>query len=335
MDDAMLPTQTLYTAPEGNGSEQPERPSGDGCERSLHASGEPTADSPDKQAPFLIELRRVNDREGGHFRPEAILILTPFLRTSGLLRTLPAEDLASLLYMLTFLTPNGDILPTVPELALAMGIAAAAVRYRMERLMRGSWQGKPLVLLLKRDSGLHAYALSPALVAVRLAREGSPASDPVIHVGSRAAVIAHSRAAHTKPRQYVEEMIARLNNWDRPGPTHDERGNPLPPDETRILHTRLTLAGVAQEQANMLLVHYPLDRIREQLDWLPLRYAKSPARFLVAAIEKNFSPPRGIDLPPISPSDSMDVLQPQDDAVQAPENGSEPEDTSDRSHAAS
>jgi hypothetical protein len=306
MDD-LLPTQTLYDATEESGMAVPDAPHQRSDERPVRASGDSAADPPTgQQAPFVIELRRA-DLQYGHFRPEAVLIVTPVLRTGGLLNVLPTEDLASLLTLLTFLTPNGDILPTVPELAGAMGVAERAVRYRLERLMRFSWQGKPLVFELSRESGLHAYTVSPALVAVREEKARRPDDiGPVLRTAGREAVIAHSRAAYNKPRQYVEEMIAKLNNWDVPDATHDEKGNELPPDEARTLRTRLVLAGVARAQADLLLAHYPLERIRDQLDWLPLRYAKSPARFLVAAIEKDFAPPRGLpSMPPPAPEDGQ------------------------------
>ena len=295
MDD-LLTTRTIYTAQEDAGAVLPDPPRRPDNDILLHQAPEP--DAPQKRTPFIIELRRVDDVEGGHFRPEAVLIVTAFLRTSGLLKALAAEDLASLLTQLTFLTPNGDILPTTPELARALGIADRAVRYRMERLMGRLWQGKPLVLELKRASGLNAYTVSPELIAVR---QETPRkhldSHQVLPPSSREAVIARSRATYAKPRREVEAMIARLNNWDLPGPAREGPGDDTSLDETRTLQTRLMLAGVPREQADVLLARYPLARIRAQLDWLPLRGAKSPARFLVAAIEKDFDPPRGLSLP--------------------------------------
>jgi hypothetical protein len=316
MDD-LLPTQTLYDATEEGGAAVP---SAQGGPTSVRAPGDSAGSAPaNEKTPFVIELRRADVRDG-HFRPEAVLIVTPILRTGGLLNALPTEDLASLLTLLTFLTPNGEILPTVPELAGAMGVAERAARYRIERMMRFSWHGKPLVFELRRDSGLHAYTVSPALVAVREDTSHRPDDGPVLRTGSREAVIAHSRAAYNKPRRDVEEMIARLNNWDVPGPSHDEMGNETPPDETRTLHTRLVLAGVARAQADMLVANYPLHRIRDQLDWLPLRYAKSPVRFLVAAIEKDFAPPRGLPttLPPDSEQAKPDDTSPSPNDLSGP-----------------
>ena len=324
MDD-LLTTQTLYSLSE-NEATSPGRlpdppdntpPDTSGghvwrTDRKLRGS----ADSADEsQTPFIVELRRVDDAQSGHFRPEASLIVTSFLRTGGLLQALPAEDLSSLLYMLTFLTPNGDIIPTLVELAQAMDVSERAAVYRMERLMQFRWQGKPLVISLSRPSGLHAYAVSPSLITVRHALQPADAeSSGGPRLAGREAVIAHSRATYGKPRRYVEEMIAKLNNWDLPGAVPERGFDDAVSDEVRTLQTRLMLAGVSRAQADMLIAQYPLAHIRDQLEWLPLRYAKSPARFLVAAIEKNFAPPRGISQLPPSERESGSASPPTPDA---------------------
>jgi len=47
----------------------------------------------------------------------------------------------------------------------------------------------------------------------------------------------------------------------------------------------------SKEEAASILERFPLGVIQQQLDWLPYRHAKSPARFLVAAIEGNYEAP--------------------------------------------
>ena len=219
------------------------------------------------------------------------------------------------MYLLTFLTPSGDIVPTHVELVQAMGVPERSVRYRMERLMQCQWQGKPLVLTLIRNSGLDAFMVSPELITVRTAPASAP-PEPYQgpRVASREAVIARSRATYAKPRREVEAMIARLNNWDLPVGNSNEQIGESPSDASRELQTRLMLVGVSKAQADLLLAHYPLPHIRDQLAWLPLRFANNPARFLVAAIEKNFAPPRGTPLPP-----------PNSEVTTAPPNNTIPE----------
>ena len=45
--------------------------------------------------------------------------------------------------------------------------------------------------------------------------------------------------------------------------------------------------------ARLLADHDPA-KVRRQLDWLPLRNAHDPARFLVAAIQKDYAPPASV-----------------------------------------
>ena len=62
------------------------------------------------------------------------------------------------------------------------------------------------------------------------------------------------------------------------------------------LAQRLLAVGVRHDQVDALLAGHPAQDIADQLDWLPLREAKSPARFLVAAIENRYAPPARIRL---------------------------------------
>jgi len=107
--------------------------------------------------PFVIEQYRGEPGAGGSFRPAARLLLTSALRTSGLWHALPPDELRDLTLLLTFLTPNGRIQPTLPELAGAMRASHVQTRARMLRLSRRVWSGQPLVTELTRQSGLDAY----------------------------------------------------------------------------------------------------------------------------------------------------------------------------------
>jgi len=104
----------------------------------------------DKDFPFVIEQYRGEQGTGGSFRPAARLLLTSALRTSGLWSTLPPDELRDLTLLLTFLTPNGRVQPTLPELAGAMQASHAQARARMLRLSRRVWRGQPLVMELNR-----------------------------------------------------------------------------------------------------------------------------------------------------------------------------------------
>ena len=63
-----------------------------------------------------------------------MVAVTPHLRTSGLLATLPGEDVKSLLCVLTFVTANGRIEPSLPEVAGALNVPESKARDRLLRL---------------------------------------------------------------------------------------------------------------------------------------------------------------------------------------------------------
>ena len=42
---------------------------------------------------------------------------------------------------------------------------------------------------------------------------------------------------------------------------------------------------------------FPIRLIEQQLDWLPYRQARNPVRFLIAAIENAYAPPRELPYP--------------------------------------
>ena len=234
-----------------------------------------------EETPFLIELHRREQTPGGYFRPAASLTITPALRTCGLLQALPAEEVKSLLFLFTFLSPNGWCRPSVPELAEAMRLSEAKVRARMARLAAFSWLGRPLVTEVRRESGLDAFVPAPTIVAVREAPQQPVAPEvPLYRAAGREAVIAHSRAHYARPRAQVEQEIAEMMGWKEEGDS---------PEAT--LRRRLLSVGLLREQVDLLLAQFPQERIARQLEWLPYRNAKNPAALLVAAIEGDYEAP--------------------------------------------
>lgn len=237
--------------------------------------------------PFVIELERVREK-GNHFRPLASIRLTNALRASGLLLSLPAEEVKSLLFVLTFLSPNGYCAPSVLELASAMRVSQMKVRSRMRRLVEFRWQGKPLLMEIRRESGLDAFVPGPQLVEVRERQPGPedigsyavPDQDTAPYGPTRREeVIAFSREHYARPRAEVEQAMARRMGWD-------EDGTPA-----GRIRRKLTDLGVTRDQAERLISQFLLPEIERQLEWLPYRRAKNPAAFLVAAIEGGYDEP--------------------------------------------
>ncbi len=245
----------------------------------------------DQDAPFVVEKYRVGLRTGSTFQPAARVLITSGLRTSGLWSALPADELRDLTLMLTFLTPNGRIQPTLPELSEAMRVSSAQARARMLRLLHRQWQGQPLIKELVRPNGLDAYLPAKHLVVSYDEPEETdkPLSPvPSVTRAGREALIAHSRAEYAAPREAVEADIAARMGWGPPTFAHD------PPEiaaQKRLLYVRLDEQGMTKHQALDVLSRFDLDIVRKQLDWMPHRAAKNPGRYLMSAIENNYDPP--------------------------------------------
>jgi hypothetical protein len=233
--------------------------------------------------PITIALERLDETKNGDFRPGAFVKLTSDFRTCGFLASLPAEDVKNLLFLLTFLTPNGDIQPTVDQLAEAMQVSQAKVRSRMQRLERFRWQDKPSVVLLQSETGLDRYTIAPHLIMVQEAPSQALETAPPIQAAGREAIIAYSREHYARPRAEVERLIAEQNGWELPEGSVDE--------ETADARRRLLSVGVTKDQADFLLGSFEVERIQRQLEWLPYRNARNPASLLVAAIEHDYEEP--------------------------------------------
>lgn len=196
--------------------------------------------------PFEVERYREVLGSGGTFRPAARLLLTQGLRTSGLWSVLPIEELRDLTLMLTFLTSNGRIQPTLPELSEAMRVSSAQARARMLRLSHHHWQGQPLLRELIRQNGLDAYLPAKHIVVSYEEPEVSIQPGPPVPSEPRAgreALIAHSRARYAAPRAEVEADIASRMGW---GPPTFEDDPPEVAAQKRLLYTSLDEQGMTR-----------------------------------------------------------------------------------------
>jgi len=242
------------------------------------------------EPPLVIRHVRQDVRRDGHFTPSAVVAITPHLRTSGLLASLPGEEVKSLLAVLTFVTANGRIEPSLPEVAGALNVSESTARERLLRLQTFLWQGEPLLHSRQRELGLDVYAPAPGLIA-RQEEDGtteSPmANEPVRVAAPREAIIAHSRENYARPRAEVERIIAEQMGH------HKEEDADTPEGSAR---RRLRALGVPTEFVERIIQNHPLEVIAEQLDWLGHRHAKNPARLILAAIENRYEPPARVSL---------------------------------------
>jgi len=108
---------------------------------------------------------------------------------------------------------------------------------------------------------------------------------PLENRAGREAVIAYSRARYANPREEVERIIAEQYGHD-PAELGD--------GPEAVARRQLSGLGVPRDTVNALLTEHSLEEITDQLKWLPLRGAKSPARFVVAAVQGDYAPPVGV-----------------------------------------
>ena len=242
--------------------------------------------------PFVVERYQQEREASGAFRPASRLVMNAAIRTSGLWRDVPPEELRDLVLLLTFLTPNGWIQPTMPELAEAMQASHAQARGRMLRLSRRVWRGQQLVRELNRQNGLDAYLPGRHLVDSQeeVQEVTSPVSSVVLSEprAGRERLIAHSRARYVTPRADVEADIARRMGWGMPLFEDEE---PSVAEEKRQLYEKLSEQGLPKDKALDVLGRFDLGLVRSQIEWMPHRGAKNPARYLMAAIENNYEAP--------------------------------------------
>ena len=238
----------------------------------------------------ILVMPRDVGREGA-WRPDAFVSLTKTLRTSGFLMALPPEDFKSLLMMLTFLSPNGHCTVMVQQLATAFHLSPHKTRARMNRLVEFRWLEQPIIRYHKAESGVETYALMPGFVPVIEEQvQRSPA--PLLKAVPREVVIEHSRRKYARTRAEVEAEIAKLNNWKPIGEKMSVEAKPLNPQTAKV-REKLIQAGLLEQQADDLLDRYDVPRIERQLEWLPLREARSPVGFLLSAIKNDYEAPPG------------------------------------------
>ena len=240
--------------------------------------------------PFVIEHRLVPSAEkASRLRPEARLFVTEALRTSGLLASLPDREVKNLLWLLTYLHPNGRILAPLNLIARDMGLSEREVRKQLLVLATTYWRSHPIVQHLTEDT-LERFTLSSPLLGEETleASLNLPIPEPLYTAVSREEVVATSREKYSRPREEVEKIVmAQLDH-------HPEEMADTPEGEVRRGLMRLS---ISREQISQLIEEFGVVACLRQLEWLPLRAAKNPSRYIVAAIQDNYSPPRGARLP--------------------------------------
>jgi len=239
--------------------------------------------APHPEKPFLVEIRQERPERNGSFVPASSLKVTESFRTSGLLQALEPDDLKSLIYLLTFLTPEGHCTVSSPILASGMQLSTNQAKARMHRLAKRRFMENAIITEVAHQNGLFTYSLHPRWIAYEHLAVSPPHPTSPLQAAPRSVVIAHSRQQYARPRAEVEQMIAEQLGHDT---TETE--------EEKKLRIRLENAGLNSQQAKDTIAAHPADAIAQQLDWLPHRNAKNPAGYLLAAIEGRYQEPKAI-----------------------------------------
>jgi hypothetical protein len=174
------------------------------------------------------------------------------LRRAGWFLQVPAEEWHTLSALLSFSHRDGSLTFTVEQTAYVLGTDEDEADRRLDALTRLEWRGRPL-LALDRD----AYGKTSGGT---LAPLGLFSNGPTLGDGDLAT----------------------------PSSEKPQEASSLPSG----LALRLEEAGLYPDQVDRLLSEYPEDRIKRQLDWLPVRKARVPAAMLVRAIEGDWGPPK-------------------------------------------
>lgn len=249
--------------------------------------------------PFLIYIRHRDQQRDVSWRPDAFVGISRGLRTSGFLAAVPAEELKSLLYLLSFVTANGNVGASALQLAEAFHLSQTKTHRRMERLVQMMWADEPIVHYRRFESGLDAFVPQTGLFSVEEESNAVAApSEPAYRAASREAVIAHSRRMYTRPRAEVEEIVlSQLRPLNQPinQPLNAKEIAPVQfSAEQKPIGEALQSLSMTAEQITSLLSRFDLPRIKRQIMWLPHRRVKNPAGFLIAAIEHDYEAPRGM-----------------------------------------
>lgn len=182
-------------------------------------------------------------------------------RRQGLLASVPPEAWHTLCAVLSFTCRDGGRRFTAEQLALALAVPRPEADRRLADLAGTQWRGQPLAVpQLSPESEAVGAEVAAADLLLGIGddpvRSGSPPSAP--DAGDFA--------------------------LGRPSP--DGGADPA-------LARELEAVGLRPEQVQRLLTHFPAERVRRQLAWLPQRGARNPAAFLMKAVANDWEAPKG------------------------------------------
>jgi hypothetical protein len=219
------------------------------------------------------------------------VVLSPNLRHSGLLRVMPPELLQIFIALLTFQDGRGEVKANIAMIAEALDLHPDKVEERLQTLSTFSFDGASFLFETTISTKEKAYALSKRVgvsVNVPKIKAHDPSEKPYRPVPMET-VIQKSREKYGTPRAEAEVIVA------------DQLGImpalPVPEGREGEVYKVMLSLGVPEQDVISLLSEHSLEAIEEQIEWLPRRGARNPARFLVAAIRGDYASPDSLFLP--------------------------------------
>lgn len=236
------------------------------------------------EAPFNVLHLRIPEKPGdSHYTPSAHVALAPALKSGELLRSLPGEEAKTLLTLLAFVTQNGVVQVYASDIAGVLAVSERKARDRLLRLETLVWKGEPLVRTVHIAPGVDAFA--PAIHLLAHQHQPEPEANPPLPAFTSTQTHAVSLAT---PLERAEPVASATTlNTELSNKSGDEdRINAM-----RDTILRLCAYGISEDEAAHLVATYPLERIERQILWMGYRQARTPARFLIAAIRNDYDAP--------------------------------------------
>jgi hypothetical protein len=234
------------------------------------------------------------------------LVLSPNLRHSGLLRVMPPELLQVFIGLLTFHDSMGEVKASAQMLAEALNLHPDQVEQRLHILSTYAFDGAGMIFETTLPWDEKGYSLSKRVgVPVDIAPKPSPLalSEKPYRPVPREVITERSRRKYGTPRAEAEALVT-----EQLGITPPE---PIPEGKAGDAYKALVAVGIIDQEARNLLAEYPIEVIEAQIEWLPVRGARNPARFLSAAIRGNYALPQ---------SKGYDATGATNDAIRATNN---------------
>ena len=229
---------------------------------------------------FVLHVQIVQSKR--KFTPSAVIALTPEARTAGFLKRLSGRNARVMLAVLTCLTANGEAQASARQVARALGVPIPIASLWLEILCWRRYQNEPILYRIKRDQGLTLYSISHMHIH-HIVPDPEDISAQVTRAAGAEQVRSHVRATYAIPADEAEHHVSsQLGVHPKEQQDNDEAW----------VYRQLRYLKFRREDIVALVETFGVDKVKQQLLWLPERPAKNPPKYLVTALLNSYGPPR-------------------------------------------